>query len=215
MLHSMTIRLIHVHQLGPSTYDIGSNTNLGSFGVTGVKRSFSLKCYTLSMTLHDHIYSNFNISISFKPSTTFAGSTGNLGSVRGRSLKAGRVRRLWRQQCLVDIAFMFVEELFEVATVVLQGDVLAPFLFITTIDFMMKNAEEGHRSWLCHSHPRTSERDPAKNLQWFRFCWFLFKSKKNVQPQVKANSEAAKEVDLPINKTKSLQRRSNVGWQWN
>ena len=43
MLHSMTIRLIHVHQLGPSTYVIGSNTNLGSFGVTGVKRSFSLK----------------------------------------------------------------------------------------------------------------------------------------------------------------------------
>ena len=53
------------------------------------------------MTLHDHIYSTFNISISFKPSISFAGSTGNLGSVRGRSLKAGRIRRLWRQQCLV------------------------------------------------------------------------------------------------------------------
>ena len=53
------------------------------------------------MILLDHIYSNFNISISLKPSITFAGSTGNLGSVRGRSLKAGRVRRLWRQQCLV------------------------------------------------------------------------------------------------------------------
>ena len=94
MLHNMTIRLIHVHQLGPSTYVIGYNTNLGSFGVTGVKRSVSLKCYTLSMTLHDHIYSNFNISISFKPFITFAGSTGNLGSVRGRSLKADRIRRL-------------------------------------------------------------------------------------------------------------------------
>ena len=53
------------------------------------------------MTLHDHIYSNFNISISFKLSITFAESTGNLGSVRGRSLKAGSIRRLWRQQCLV------------------------------------------------------------------------------------------------------------------
>ena len=53
------------------------------------------------MTLHDHTYSNFNISISFKRFITFAGSTGNLGSVRGRSLKAGRIRRLWRQQCLV------------------------------------------------------------------------------------------------------------------
>ena len=48
------------------------------------------------MTLHDHIYiyiyiytySNFNISISFRPSITFVGSKGILGSVRGRSLKA-------------------------------------------------------------------------------------------------------------------------------
>ena len=60
------------------------------------------------MTLHDHIYSNFNISISFKPSITFAGSTSNLGSVRGRSLKAGRVRRLWLQQCLVLSSFFFL-----------------------------------------------------------------------------------------------------------
>ena len=59
------------------------------------------------MTLHDHIYSNFNISISFKPSITFAGSTGNLGSVRGRSLKAGRIRRLWRQQCPVLSSFFW------------------------------------------------------------------------------------------------------------
>ena len=59
------------------------------------------------MTFHDHIYSNFNISISFKPSITFAGSTGNLGSVRGRSLKAGRIHRLWRQQCLVSSFFFF------------------------------------------------------------------------------------------------------------
>ena len=73
---------------------------------TGVKRSFSLKMLYL---VHDiawpYIYSNFNISISFKPSIAFAGSTGNLGSVRGRSLKAGRIRRLWRQQCLVLLSF--------------------------------------------------------------------------------------------------------------
>ena len=50
MLHSMTIRLIHVYQLGPSTYVIGSNTNPGSFGVTGVKRSVSLKMLYL---VHD------------------------------------------------------------------------------------------------------------------------------------------------------------------
>ena len=44
MLHSMTIRLTHVHQLKTlSTYVVGLYFNLGSFGVTGVKRSFSLK----------------------------------------------------------------------------------------------------------------------------------------------------------------------------
>ena len=39
----MTIRLIHVHQLETLYYVMGLNVNLGSFGVTGVKRLFSLK----------------------------------------------------------------------------------------------------------------------------------------------------------------------------
>ena len=110
MLHSMIIRLIHVHQLETlyicygvkcqsgvmwghwgqkviltqnaiirkcytgwpldsdmcislrsSTYVIGSSVNLGSIGVTGVKRSFSLKCCNSSMLhsmtirlIHEH-----------------------------------------------------------------------------------------------------------------------------------------------------------------
>ena len=37
MLHSVTIRLIYVDQLETSTYVMGSNVNLGSFGVAGVK----------------------------------------------------------------------------------------------------------------------------------------------------------------------------------
>ena len=37
--------------LRPSTYVMGSNVNLGSFGVKGVKRSFSLKYYNTSMLL--------------------------------------------------------------------------------------------------------------------------------------------------------------------
>ena len=35
-----------------------------------------------------------NISINFRPSITFAGFLGSLGSARGRSLKTGRIRRL-------------------------------------------------------------------------------------------------------------------------
>ena len=38
MLHSMTIRLIHVDQLETLYLCYGVNVNLGSFGVTGVKR---------------------------------------------------------------------------------------------------------------------------------------------------------------------------------
>ena len=35
--------------LRPSTYAMGSHVNLGSFGVSWVKRSFSLKCYSSPM----------------------------------------------------------------------------------------------------------------------------------------------------------------------
>ena len=41
--------------LRPSSYVMGSNVNLGSFGVSGVKRSFSLKMlYLVHVTEHDH-----------------------------------------------------------------------------------------------------------------------------------------------------------------
>ena len=38
-----------LNSLRPSTYVMGSNCNLGSFRVTGVKRSFLQKCYNSSM----------------------------------------------------------------------------------------------------------------------------------------------------------------------
>ena len=43
MLDSMTIRLIHVDQLETLYLCYWVKFNLGSFGVTRVKRSFSLK----------------------------------------------------------------------------------------------------------------------------------------------------------------------------
>ena len=54
------------------------------------------------------IYGNLNISISFRPPITFAGSTGNLGLVRGRSLKASRIRRLWRQRVYFLLLFVYL-----------------------------------------------------------------------------------------------------------
>ena len=43
MLHSMTIRHMHVYTLETLYQCYGVNANLGSFGVSGVKRSFSPK----------------------------------------------------------------------------------------------------------------------------------------------------------------------------
>ena len=90
-------------------------------------------------------------------------------------------------------------EEFEVTTGVLQGDVLAPFLFIIIIDFLMRNAEEGHGFV---THPRRSRRDPAKILNDLDFAddiALLSGSKKDAQLQVRSHSEAAKEVGLLIN----------------
>ena len=42
-LHGIVLWLMHIHQLDTPTKVIGSNLNLGSFGVTGVKMSFSPK----------------------------------------------------------------------------------------------------------------------------------------------------------------------------
>ena len=56
MLHSMPIRLIHIDQLETLCDFMGTNVNLGSFGVTGVKRSFALKCYNSSMLHGIHMH---------------------------------------------------------------------------------------------------------------------------------------------------------------
>ena len=56
MLHSMTIRLIHVHQLGPLPMLLGLIPIWGHLASLGSKGHFHQKCYTLSVTLHDHIY---------------------------------------------------------------------------------------------------------------------------------------------------------------
>ena len=58
---------------------------------------------------------------------------------------------------------------FEVSTGVLQGDVLAPFLFIILVDFLMKKATADHDSGVV-THPRRSGRYPAKVLNDLDFA---------------------------------------------
>jgi hypothetical protein len=90
-------------------------------------------------------------------------------------------------------------EEFDVTTGVLQGDVLAPFLFIIIIDFLLKRAEEGHGFT---THPRRSRREPAKVLNDLDFAddiALLSGSKEEAQQQVEVHSAAAREVGLLIN----------------
>ena len=59
MLHSLTIRLTYnCISLRPSIYVMGSNVNLGSFGVTGFKRSFAPKILQLV-----HIFNSLTIRL--------------------------------------------------------------------------------------------------------------------------------------------------------
>ena len=143
MLHSMSIRLIQVHQL--ETFYLCYGGQMSIWGHWGPKVVFHYKCYNLSMLhslairlirVHQLVtlflfygvkcqsgviwghwgrkviftknaltrpwyvawpYDSY-MSISSRPSIFVSGSNVNLGSTWGHP---GRVRRLWRQQCLV------------------------------------------------------------------------------------------------------------------
>ena len=62
-----------------------------------------------------------------------------------------------------------ISEPFQVTTGVLQGDVLAPFLFIVLIDYMLQKATEDSDSGVV-THPRQSQKTPCKSLKWLGFC---------------------------------------------
>ena len=64
---------------------------------------------------------------------------------------------------------------FEVSTGVLQGDVLAPFLFIILVDYLLKKATSNLDSGVV-KHPRHSKRYPVKvlktlTLRMMSLCW--------------------------------------------
>ena len=68
MLHSMAIRLIQVDQLETFYICYGSNVNLGSFGVTGVKSLFSLNMLKLvHVKQHDHKTHTCSSAINLLP----------------------------------------------------------------------------------------------------------------------------------------------------
>ena len=100
-----------------------------------------------------------------------------------------------------------ITEEFSVNTGVLQGDVLAPFLFIIIIDWVLKNSNIDHLGFIMA--PRRSRRYPAERLTDMEFAddiGLLDNDHQGAQEQLNNISNTAKEVGLLINtdKTKVL-----------
>ena len=87
---------------------------------------------------------------------------------------------------------------FEVTTGVLQGDVLAPFLFVVLVDYLLKKATTQLDSGAV-THPRRSRRHPAKSLNDLDFAddiALLESSISRAQAQLTKTAEAAADLGL-------------------
>ena len=98
-----------------------------------------------------------------------------------------------------------ISEPFMVTTGVLQGDVLAPFLFIMLIDYLMRKATDNCESGIV-THPRQSRRHPAIYLNDLDFAddiALLESSMTNAQAQLSRTAAAAEHLGLVISVPKT------------
>ena len=95
---------------------------------------------------------------------------------------------------------------FDVTTGVLQGDVLAPFLFVVLVDYLLKKATSQLDSGVV-THPRRSRRvHPAKSLNDLDFAddiALLESSISRAQAQLIKTAEAAADLGLVISAPKT------------
>ena len=94
---------------------------------------------------------------------------------------------------------------FNVTTGVLQGDVLAPFLFVVLVDYLLKKATSQLDSGVV-THPRRSRRHPAKSLNDLDFAddiALLESSISRAQAQLTKTAEAAADLGLVISAPKT------------
>ena len=85
---------------------------------------------------------------------------------------------------------------FDVTTGVLQGDVLAPFLSVVLVDYLLKKATSQLDSGVV-THPRHSRRHPVKSLNDLEFAddiAFLESSISRAQAQLTKTAEAAADL---------------------
>ena len=104
-----------------------------------------------------------------------------------------------------------ISDTFEVSTGVLQGDVLAPFLFIVLVDFLLKTATSDVDSGV-ETHPRRSRRYPAKVLNDLDFAddiALLESSISRAQAQLASTAAAAKDLGLLISVPKTEYMTAN------
>ena len=99
-----------------------------------------------------------------------------------------------------------ISESFLVTTGVLQGDVLAPFLFIMLMDYLMRKATENIKSGIV-THPRRSRRHPAISLNDLDFAdeiALLESSMANPQAQLSRIAAAADDLGFVISVSKTV-----------
>ena len=87
---------------------------------------------------------------------------------------------------------------FDITTGVLQGDVLAPFLFVVLVDYLLKKATSQLNSGVV-THPRRSRRHPVKSLNDLDFAddiALLESSISRAQAQLTKTAEAAADLGL-------------------
>ena len=98
-----------------------------------------------------------------------------------------------------------ISEAFEVSTGVLQGDVLAPFLFIILVDYLLKKATSDLDSGAV-THSRRSRRYSVKVLNDLDFLddiALLESTIPQAQAQLTSTAAAAKDLGLIISVPKT------------
>jgi hypothetical protein len=106
-----------------------------------------------------------------------------------------------------------ISDPFNVSTGVLQGDVLAPFLFIVLVDFLLKKATSNpDLDSGVVTHPRRSRRYPAQVLNDLDFAddiALLESTTSRAQLQLTKTAAAAKDLGLTISVSKTEYMTAN------
>ena len=108
-----------------------------------------------------------------------------------------------------------ISEPFQVTTGVLQGDVLAPFLFIILVDYLLMKSTSGIDAGIV-TYPRRSSRYPAKMLNDLDFAddiALLESSIDRAQSQLTRTANAAADLGLVISAPKTEYMTANCNAQ--